>query len=81
MRDLGDGIMKSGSSYVFNHKFEDKFDVRVRTSAETSSDIIQEFVDFLKACQFCEEAILNGLECAVWELEQSLKRVEKTQEY
>lgn len=61
--------MKSGSNYTFSHRFEDKFDVRVRTTAETTTDIVQEFVDFLKACQFAEGSIRSALEGAAEELE------------
>lgn len=70
--------MKSGSNYTFSHQFEDKFDVRIRTNAETSTDIVQEFVDFLKGCQFCEEAILSGLENAVYELQEHLRYVKES---
>ncbi len=83
---MGNTIKRMESNYTFSHRFVNihgdvGFDVRVRTSAETSTEIIQEFVDFLKGCQFCEGAILSGLENAVYELGGSLEHVEKTEEY
>ncbi len=65
--------MRIESSYVFNHNFEDKYSIRVQVNAETSTEIIQGFVDFLKACQFSDRTILDGLEDAAMGLEENMK--------
>lgn len=60
--------MKSTSSYKFIHKFEDAFEVTLKTSAQTTTDIVQEFADFLKGCQFAEQSIREALVQVAYEM-------------
>ena len=54
--------MKHLNTYNFSHTFEDSFEVTMMTHSQTTDDLIQEFVDFLRACQFADGSIKSSLE-------------------
>jgi hypothetical protein len=65
------------SNYSFKHLFvnEDKveFEVSITTASERGYEIVNDFVAFLRGCQFCDSAIKDALEAAADELNMSKK--------